>query len=128
MQKAMGLQQQFREAIRLANYPYSNEKSYWTWVRGFLFFHEMKDPSLLSGEHTGKYLTHLVMERNISISTQQALSALVFLYRNVLGWEDIKISDWCLPPAQGNCPWSFPSLRHRLCWHILMVMYGWSLY
>ena len=91
----MRLQQMFREAIRVGNYSYATEKSYWAWIRSFLHYHNMKHPSEMNGEHIGDYLTHIVMKKHVSVSTQQqALSALVFLYRNVLQWQDIKISDW----------------------------------
>ena len=91
----MRLQEQFRVSIRMAGYSYATEKSYWGWIRSFLLFHGMKHPQYLTGDDIGSFLTYLVTKRHVSVSTQkQALSALVFLYRKVLQWEDIKISDW----------------------------------
>ena len=92
---AMRLQEQFQAAIRTANYSYATEKAYWHWVRQFIFFHQMKHPGEMEGDHVSRFLTHVVTRRHVSVSTQkQALSALVFLYRNVLGREKFSIDNW----------------------------------
>ncbi len=55
----------------------------------------MKHPDALTGEDVASFLTYLVMKRHVAVSTQQqALSALVFLYKHVLGHENVTISDW----------------------------------
>ncbi|MRI35167.1 integron integrase [Endozoicomonas sp. OPT23] len=91
----MRLQEQFRIAIRSANYSLSTERSYWWWIKKFIKFHGMKHPDSLKGNHVRDFLTHLVMKHHVAISTQQqALSAIVFLYKHVLGYENITISDW----------------------------------
>ncbi len=106
----MRLQQQFKTSIRLANYAYSTEKAYWFWIRSFLFFHGMKHPDQLTADDISQFLTHLILKKHVSVSTQkQALSALVFLYRNVLNWEDIKITDWC----QSKRPKKLPAVFSR---------------
>jgi integron integrase len=77
-----------REAIRLRHYSRRTEESYVAWIRRFIVFHGKRHPSELGGEEIGQYLVHLAVQRNVSASTQnQALSALLFLYRHVLGSE-----------------------------------------
>ncbi|MCL6271906.1 integron integrase [Sansalvadorimonas sp. 2012CJ34-2] len=91
----MRLQQQFQQAIRTMNYAYATEKAYWSWIRQYLKFHKMCHPASMGGEQISEFLSYLVMQRHISINTQQqALSALVFLYRNVLQREELIINEW----------------------------------
>jgi integron integrase len=91
----MRLQQQFIEAIRLSNYSLATERTYWIWVRQYLHFHHMRHPSEMGGTEISQFLSHLVLNKNVAINTQkQALSALVFLYKQVLKFEEIDISAW----------------------------------
>jgi integron integrase len=58
------------------------------WVRRFVHFHGMRHPSEMGEVEVNRFLTHLATREHVSASTQtQALSALVFLYRRVLGRE-----------------------------------------
>ncbi|MCW7552676.1 integron integrase [Endozoicomonas gorgoniicola] len=91
----MRLQQRFQIAIRSANYSLATERAYWDWVKRFIKFHKMRHPDSLTGENIRDFLTHLVMKKQVAVSTQQqALSALVFLYKQVLGRDNITITDW----------------------------------
>lgn len=73
------------EALRLRHRSYSTEKTYKTWVRSFRYFLKQKEPSTLEGKDLQAYLSHLAVDRNVSSATQnQALNAVVFLYRHVL--------------------------------------------
>ena len=91
----MRLQQQFIEAIRLSNYSLATERTYWVWVRQHLHFHHMRHPSEMGGTEISQFLSHLVLNKNVAINTQkQALSALVFLYKQVLKFEEIDIAAW----------------------------------
>ena len=91
----MRLQQEFIEAIRLSNYSLATERTYWVWVRQYLHFHHMRHPSEMGGLEISQFLSHLVLDKNVAINTQkQALSALVFLYKQVLKFESIDISAW----------------------------------
>jgi integrase len=77
-----------REAIRLRHYSRRTEESYVAWIRRFIVFHGKRLPSELGSEEIGQYLVHLAVQRKVSASTQnQALSALLFLYRHILGSE-----------------------------------------
>ena len=55
------------------------------WIRRFIFFHNKKHPSAMGADEVNAFLTHLAVEQHVSASTQnQALSALLFLYRAIL--------------------------------------------
>jgi len=76
---------QLREEIRRRNYSYSTEKSYCQWVIRYVRFHEMKHPAELNESHVVTFLNDLANKKNVAASTQnQALSAIVFLYKNIL--------------------------------------------
>ena len=63
-------------------------KSYALWIRRYVAFHGRKHPRNLAEEHVNVFLAYLANERNVSAGTQQqALCALVFLYKNVLSQE-----------------------------------------
>jgi integron integrase len=82
-----------REAIRMRHYSRRTEKAYVGWVRRYVVFHGKRHPSLLGKDEASAFLSHLATQGRVSASTQnQALSALLFLYRDVLasdiGWLD----------------------------------------
>ena len=75
-----------RRAIRLRHYSRRTEQAYASWVRRFVNYHEGRHPRELCESDVGAFLTDLAVKRRISPSTQnQALHALLFLYREVLG-------------------------------------------
>ena len=74
-----------REVIRTNQFSYSTEKTYVNWIYRFIVFHDKRHPNEMGGKKIADFLTNLVVERRISASTQnQALNALVFLYKKVL--------------------------------------------
>jgi len=76
---------QIRATFRLRGLSRRTENSYTDWIRRYLDFHGKKHPIEMGNREIRSFLTHLVMERNVSPSTQnQALHALLFLYREVL--------------------------------------------
>lgn len=76
---------QLRGRIRVKHYSIRTEQAYVHWVKRYLFFHGMRHQNLMGKVEIEKFLTSLAVERNVSASTQsQALSALLFLYREVL--------------------------------------------
>lgn len=84
-QKPRKLLDRVRDAIRLKNYAYSTEKTYVDWIERFIRFHKLRHPREMNTPEIEAFLTHLAVQQNVSPSTQnQALSALLFLYRNVL--------------------------------------------
>jgi len=75
-------------ALRLRHASPRTEQAYVAWARRFILFHGKRHPSELGPQEIGRFLTDLAVERRVSASTQnQALSALVFLYRHVLGMD-----------------------------------------
>lgn len=82
-----------REAVRTRHYSRRTEEAYVAWIRRYILFHGLKHPSAMGRDEINEFLTHLAVERNVAASTQnQALSAVLFLYREVLeeevGWID----------------------------------------
>jgi integron integrase len=77
-----------RDKIRLKHYSIRTETAYVDWVRRFVNFHHRRHPRELGPEHVEAFLSHLAVQRNVAASTQnQAKSALLFLYKEVLGSE-----------------------------------------
>ncbi len=77
-----------RECLRLKHYSYRTEQQYVAWIRRFILFHGKRHPSTMGGAEVEAFLSHLATQRGVSASTQnQALSALLFLYRGVLNIE-----------------------------------------
>lgn len=76
---------QVREAIRVRHYSIRTEEAYVQWIKRYIIFHNKTHPAAMGPEHVNAFLTKLAVDKKVSASTQaQALSALVFLYRNVL--------------------------------------------
>jgi len=74
-----------RKQIQTRHYSYRTEQQYVYWVRRFIHFHKLKHPENIDADGISAFLTDLAVAKNVSPSTQnQALSALLFLYRNVL--------------------------------------------
>lgn len=77
---------QLREAIRVRHYSVRTEQAYVAWVKRFVRFHSMTHPKDLDARAVAAFLSWLAVERTVSSSTQnQALNALAFLYREVIG-------------------------------------------
>ena len=74
-----------RDRIRAKHYSARTEQAYSEWVRRFVRFHRGRHPRDLDATHVREFLTYLARDRQVSASTQnQALAALLFLYRTVL--------------------------------------------
>ncbi len=85
---AAGLLERLRDRIRFKHYSIRTEDSYVDWVRRFVWFHGGRDPAGLGADAVEAFLTHLAVEGRVAASTQnQAKSAILFLYREVLGVE-----------------------------------------
>lgn len=77
-----------REELRARHYSARTEKAYLLWVRRYIVFHKMHHPAEMGEDEINAYLTHLAVAGGVSASTQtQALSAILFLYRYVLGYD-----------------------------------------
>jgi len=79
------LLEQLRHAIRYKHYSYRTEQAYVHWVRRFILFSGKRHPATLGEVEVTRFLNHLAVDRQVAAATQnQALSALLFLYREVL--------------------------------------------
>ncbi len=85
---------QVRAAVRLRHYSLRTEEVYCAWIRRFVLFHNKRHPREMGEAEIRTFLTHLAMNQEVAASTQnQALAALLFLYRHVLDIELGNIED-----------------------------------
>lgn len=76
---------QVRELIRIRHYSIRTEEAYVQWIRRFIVFHGKRHPKDMGAPELTAFLSHLAIKRNVAASTQnQALNAVLFLYRDVL--------------------------------------------
>jgi integron integrase len=74
--------------MRARHYSYRTEQTYVAWIRRYIRFHQYRHSAEMGGAEVEAFLTHLAVERRVAAATQdQALAALLFLYRHVLGAE-----------------------------------------
>ena len=82
------LEDRLREACRLRHFSLRTEEAYWLWARRFILFHGKRHPQEMGVSEITEFLTDLAVQHEVAPSTQmQALNALVFLYKHVLGRE-----------------------------------------
>src|SRR5699024_1081181 len=75
-----------RNRMRVRHYSLRTERSYIAWIKRYIVFHGKRHPQEMGQAEIEAFLTHLAVERHVSASTQnQALNAILFLYREVLG-------------------------------------------
>ena len=84
---------QVRDAVRVRHLSYRTEQTYVDWIRRFILFHSKRHPNEMDETYVSEFLTYLAVNKKVAASTQnQALSAILFLYRDVLkkelGWVD----------------------------------------
>ena len=79
---------QLREALRSRHYSRRTEQAYCLWVKRFIYYHQVRHPAEMAEPEINAFLTHLAVKERVSASTQnQAMSAILFLYKNVLQQE-----------------------------------------
>lgn len=77
-----------RDATRVGHLSHRTEQAYIGWIRRFILFHGKKHPAQMGSDAVREFLAHFAVRDGVSASTQnQALCALVFLYKRVLGQE-----------------------------------------
>ena len=113
---------QVRHAITARHYSFRTEKSYVAWVRRFVLFHGKRHPAEMGEAEISAFLSDLATRRRVSASTQnQALSALLFLYRGVLN----KDLQWVNGIVHAKRPVRLPVVLTRAEVHaILDQMHG----
>lgn len=121
------------QLARARHYSRRTEKAYAAWVRRFLAFHNYRDPAVLGSPEVKAYLTHLAVQQKVSASTQnQAFSALLFLFRDVLERKLTGLED--TPRAKGPVRLPLVLTRHEVdavlgclhgrLWLIASLLYG----
>jgi len=84
----MKLMDQVRNKIRFKQYSLRTEQAYIGWIKRYIFFHNKRHPAEMGAAEVESFLTYLAVKRKVSASTQNlALSAILFLYRDVLDIE-----------------------------------------
>ena len=99
-----------RTAVRVRHYSRRTEQAYVDWIRRFILFHKKRHPSTMGVTEVSAFLAWLAVERRVSASTQnQALSALLFLYKAVLAIEIAAIP----PVVRARTPERLPVVLSR---------------
>jgi len=97
-----------RQALQTRHYSRRTEKTYVAWIRRYILFHRKRHPAEMGAHEVTQFLTSLAVERRVAASTQnQALAALLFLYREVL---------------EQNLPWLDDVVRARRPERLPVVM------
>ena len=79
---------QVRTCLRVRHYSYRTEKAYAYWIKRFILFHHKRHPNEMGAPEVTAFLSHLAVDKSVAAATQnQALAALLFLYKIVLGQE-----------------------------------------
>ena len=98
------------EVLRVHRYSRRTEQAYVGWIRRFLEFHHGRHPALMAEPEVTAFLSHLAVDGHVAASTQnQALSALLFLYQQVL---DVKL-DWLDDVVRAKQPKRLPVVLSR---------------
>jgi integron integrase len=109
--KAKKLLDQYSEFLRNRHYSLRTEKTYIGWVRQYILYHNKRHPREMGVAEINEFVTHLVNQKTVSASTQnQAISAILFLYRNVLG---IQLDEKALVPIRPTKPKRVPTVLSR---------------
>jgi integron integrase len=119
--------------VRVLHYSVRTERAYVDWIKRFILFHGKRHPKEMGAAEVEAFLTHLAVTRQVSASTQnQAKSALLFLYKQVLGVE----LPWLDDVTQAQAPKRLPvvltqhevqSVLSRMdgtMWLIASLLYG----
>ena len=132
-QKKPKLLTQVRNFIRTLHYSLRTEEAYIYWIQRYILFHNKRHPEEMGEFEIGQFLTHLAVEKNVAASTQnQALCAIVFLYKNVLRIELGKFQEiqWAKKPkklpvvfTQSEVQKVIGQLR-GIHWLMAMILYG----
>jgi integron integrase len=109
--KGKKLLDQYSEFLRNRHYSLRTEKTYIGWVRHYILYHNKRHPREMGVVEINEFITHLVNQKNVSASTQnQAISAILFLYRNVL---QIELDEQGLTPIRPTRPKRVPTVLSR---------------
>jgi integron integrase len=109
--KEKKLLDQYSEFLRNRHYSLRTEKTYISWVRQYILYHDKRHPREMGVAEINDFITHLVNQKTVSASTQnQAISAILYLYRNVLG---IQLDEKSLVPIRPTKPKRIPTVLSK---------------
>ncbi|MDP1635267.1 MAG: integron integrase [Gallionellaceae bacterium] len=101
---------QVRDRIRVKHYSIRTETQYLQWIKRFILFHGKRHPKDMGAAEVEAFLSHLAVKGNVSASTQnQALSALLFLYREILAID----LPWLDDVVRAKKPQRLPTVLNR---------------
>lgn len=101
---------QVRDALRVRHYSLRTEEDYLQWIKRFILFHGKQHPRVLGEKEIAGFLTHLAVHQHVAAATQnQALSAILFLYKQVLKVE----LDWLENVVRARRPKRLPTVLTR---------------
>lgn len=96
---------QVRTVMRLRRMSYRTEETYTNWIKRYILHHQKRHPAEMGEPEIRDFLSHLVIELNVAASTQnQALHAILFLYREVLAVELPRIGSIARSNKQPKLP------------------------
>ncbi|MFH1523559.1 MAG: integron integrase [Chloroflexota bacterium] len=120
--KPLKLLDQVRETLRTKHYSYRTEQTYVDWIKRFIYFHGKRHPIDMGAKEVQAYISYLANERHVAASTQnQALSAIIFLYKYVLQKELTILSHIIRPGRPERLP---TVLSHQEAMSIIHKMSG----
>ena len=120
--KPKKLLEQVQEALRTKHYSYRTEQTYIDWIKRYIIFHKKQHPKDLGVEEIRAFIAHLATDRKVATSTQnQALSAILFLYRTVLAQETNLPPDLINPSRPKRLP---TVLTHEEAMSVINAMRG----
>ena len=97
------LLERVKRRIRAKHMSRRTQTAYVLWIRRFIRFHGLRHPDAMGEPEVTEFLTHLANDRNLGASSQnQAASALIFLYREVLGRPEIAWADQVVRARRGT--------------------------
>ena len=122
-----------QEAIRIRHYSIRTENAYLGWAKRYILFHNKRHPSTMGANEVKQFLNYLALDRSVAASTQnQALNALVFMYRHVLEQPFEKIEGLIYAKQKINIPVILSRNEVRLVlshftgiqWLLVSLLYG----
>jgi integron integrase len=109
--KGKKLLEQYREALRTRHYSLRTETTYISWVRQYILYHHKRHPREMGVAEINDFISYLANQKSIAASTQnQAISAILFLYRHVL---NIQLNETALIPIRPTKPKRIPTVLSR---------------
>jgi integron integrase len=127
------LLEQVRTALRVRHFSLRTEQAYLHWIRAFILHHHKRHPRDMGASQIQQYLSYLAVEREVAPSTQnQALNALVFLYRHVLQTDPGRFEGFLRAKSRDRLPVVLTPEEARQIlnqmlppWHLMaLLLYG----